>query len=127
MMMLQKTSTVGTPLQKASSKTSRYILLGHHHAPHPCNLSLTSATCPSPQQGSAGWSRLPGHVSAGSNTCRLVAIPLPLSPLSLDVPGSREMAHALVKTNPSLPRRASVTEEEGFTLTISEAKMPHTW
>jgi len=66
----------------------------------------TPQTCSSPQLGSAGWSRLPGHVSAGSNTCRLVVMSLPLSPLALAV--------ASLETNPSLPRTALVAEEEGF-------------
>lgn len=42
-MLLQKTSTVGTALHKASSKTPRYILLGHRYAPHPWDLSLSWA------------------------------------------------------------------------------------
>lgn len=58
MMLLKRTSFVGTPLQNASSKTSRHILLGYHYAPHPRALSLSWA----------GWPRLPGHASAGSST-----------------------------------------------------------
>lgn len=58
MMLLQGTSIAGTPLQNASSKASRYILLGQHYAPNPRALSLSWA----------GWPRLSGHVSAGSST-----------------------------------------------------------
>lgn len=68
-MTLQKTSTVGTPLQKCSSKTSRYILLGYHYAPHPWDLSLTSAGQSSLVQAARPHLSGQQHLQAGCHAC----------------------------------------------------------
>lgn len=67
MMLFQRTSIVGTPLQNASSKTSRHIFLGHHYAPHPVpqlsRLTQASRPCLSRQQHNPHWPQI--HQGAG--------------------------------------------------------------
>lgn len=100
-MLFQRTSIVGTPLQNASSKTSRHIFLGHHYASHPVpqlsRLTQASRPCLSRQQHNPHWPQI--------------------------WPGSREVTQASLKTNFHLPISALVAGEE----TITKVKMPPPW
>lgn len=107
MMLLQGTSIAGTPLQNASSKASRYILLDSI-------MPQTPGPCPSAGQVGPGFQAMSQQAAAQS-------------PLTPDVPGSKEVTQASLETNPHLPKTALVAGEESFVLTTTMVKTPPTW